>query len=292
MGLEDSSGSSMVSIGNCMGGVSIGSSMVVSMSSNNGSSMSSNNGGSMSSNDGGSNSADGDSGLVYADGVLVNDGSLHNMLDGVDGVGLGDRVGLFDLNGVRLGYMSVNNDFPFDRNGNSDGDGDLVFVHLKLGFNAGHLGGDSGVGADGSGDSLDSDGIGRGGSLVGGCGRDGSIGDRSSGDGRGSNGDSGLGGLWLTSDISVGGGLADRLLLGVGVSGLNSLGTNLDLTVTDNFVVGLMNSGSSMDMFLNTVSYNSRGGSIGSMSQGGGSMNQRCGSVVTTGGCLAKSHQH
>merc|ERR1712062_542119 len=241
--------------GMSIGGVSIGSSMGVSMGSNNGSSMSSNNGS--------SNSADGDSGLVYADGVLVNDGSLHNMLDGVDG--------------VRLGYMSVNNDFPFDRNGNSDGDGDLVFVHLKLGFNAGHLGGDSGVGADGSGDSLDSDGIGRGGSLVGGCGRDGSIGDRSSGDGRGSNGDSGLGGLWFTSDISVGGGLADRLLLGVGVSGLNSLGTNLDLTVTDNFVVGLMNSGSSMDMFLNTVSYNSRGGSIGSMSQGGGSMNQRCG---------------
>ena len=145
-----------------MGGMSIGSSMV---ESKGGSSMSSNNGSSMSSNNGGSDSADGDSGLVYADGVLVNDGSLHNMLDGVDGVGLGDRVGLFDLNGVRLGYMSVNNDFPFDRNGNSDGDGDLVFVHLKLGFNAGHLGGDSGVGADGSGDSLDSDGIGRGGSL-------------------------------------------------------------------------------------------------------------------------------
>merc|ERR1719225_1202321 len=215
----------------------------------------------MSSNNGGSDSADGDSGLVYADGVLVNDGGFHNMLNGVDSVGLGDSVGLRDLNGVRLGHMFVNNDFPFDGNGDRDGNGD----------------------------SLDSDGISRGGSLVGGCGRDGSIGDRSSGDGRGSNGDSGLGGLGLTSDISVGGSLADRLLLSVGVSGLNSLGTNLDLTVTDNFVVGLMDSGSSMDMFLNTVSYNSSGsGSISSMSQG----SQGGGSVVTTRGCLAKSHQH
>merc|ERR1719471_2492569 len=269
-----------------MGGMSIGSSMV---ESKGGSSMSSNNGSSMSSNNGGSDSADGDSGLVYADGVLVNDGGLHNMLNGVDSVGLRDSVGLFDLNGVRLGHMFVNNDFPFDGNGDSDGDGDLVPVHFKLGLNAGDLGGDSGVGADGSGDSLDSDGISRGGSLVGGCGRDGSIGDRSSGDGRGSNGDSGLGGLGLTSDISVGGSLADRLLLSVGVSCLNSLGTNLDLTVTDNFVVGLMDSGSSMDMFLNTVSYNSSGsGSISSMSQG----SQGGGSVVTTRGCLAKSHQH
>merc|ERR1719222_316162 len=122
-----------------MGGMSIGSSMV---ESKGGSSMSSNNGSSMSSNNGGSDSADGDSGLVYADGMLVN------------------------------------NDFPFDGNGDSDGDGDLVPVHFKLGLNAGDLGGDSGVGADGSGDSLDSDGISRGGSLVGGCGRDGSIGDR------------------------------------------------------------------------------------------------------------------
>ena len=146
-----------------MGGMSIGSSMV---ESKGGSSMSSNNGSSMSSNNGGSDSADGDSGLVYADGVLVNDGGLHNMLDGVDSVGLRDSVGLFDLNGVRLGHMSVNNDFPFDGNGDSDGDGDLVPVHFKLGLNAGDLGGDSGVGADGSGDSLDSDGISRGGSLA------------------------------------------------------------------------------------------------------------------------------
>merc|ERR550525_2280069 len=65
-----------------MGGVSIGSSMV---ESKGGSSMSSNNGSSMSSNNGG-----GDSGLVYADGVLVNDGGFHNMLNGVDSVGLGD----------------------------------------------------------------------------------------------------------------------------------------------------------------------------------------------------------
>ena len=232
---------------------------------------------------------DSNSGLVDADGVLVNDGGLHNMLDGVDSVGLGDSVGLFNLDGVGLGNMFVNDDFPFDGDGHGDGDLDGVFVHLKLGLNASDLGGDVGVGADGGGDSLDGDGIGRGGSLVGGCGRDSSVRCRGSGDGRGSDGDSGLGGLGLTSDISVGGSLADRLLLSVGVSGLNSLGTNLDLTVTDNFVVGLMDSGSCMDMFLNTVSYNSSGsGSISSMSQG----SQGGGSVVTTRGCLAKSHQH
>jgi len=267
------------------------------VSGNNGSGMSSNNGsgGSMSISHG--SGMDSNSGLVHADGVLVNDGGLHNMLDGVDSVGLGDSVGLFNLDGVGLGNMFVNNDFPFDGDGHGDGDLDGVFVHLKLGLNASDLGGDVGVGADGGGDSLDGDGIGRGGSLVGGCGRDSSVRCRCSGDGRGSDGDSGLGGLGLTSDIGVGSGLADRCVLSVSVSGLDSLGTHLDLTVSDNFVVGLSNGGSSMHMFLDTVAHNSGGGSIGGMGQRSSmcqrsSMHQRSCGVVAPGGGLAKSHQH
>ena len=108
------------------------------MSSNNGS------GGSMSISHG--SGMDSNSGLVHADGVLVNDGGLHNMLDGVDSVRLGDSVGLFNLDGVGLGNMFVNDDFPFDGDGHGDGDLDGVFVHLKLGLNASDLGGDVGVG--------------------------------------------------------------------------------------------------------------------------------------------------
>ena len=131
--------------------------------------------------------------------------------------------------------------------------------------------------------------------LVGGCGRDSSVGCGSSGDGRGSNGDSDLRGLGGTSNISVGGGLAHRLFLRVGKAGLDGLGSNLDLTVSDNFVVSLSDSGASMDMFLHTVSYNGRSG-MHSMCHGGGSIGQRSGMCqrggMMDGACMAKSHQH
>jgi len=260
---------------NGMRGMSIGSSNRSSMSSNNRSSY----------------SADSNSGLMNADGVLVNDRGLHNMLDRVDSVGLGDSVGLFNLDSVGLSHMFVNNDFSFDRDGHGNRDLNGVFVYLKLRLNASDSGGDFGVGADRGSNSLDSDSICRSRSLVGGCRRDSSIRCRSSRDDRGSNGDSGLGGLGLTSNIGVRSSLADRLVLSISVSGLNSLGTHLDLTVANNFMVGLSNGGSSMHKFLDTVAYNSRGSSIGSMSQGG-SMYQRSGSMVAPGSGLAKSHQH
>jgi len=231
-----------------------------------------------------------DSGLVYADGVLINDGGLDDVLDRVDLVGLGDSVGLGNLNGVGFGNMFVDDDLTLNGDGDSDGDLDGVFVYLKLGLDAGHLGSDSGVSTHGSGDSLDGDGISGGGSLVGRCGRDGSIGCRGSGESRGSNGDSDLRGLGLTGNISVGSSLGHRLLLAVSKAGLDGLGTNLDLTVSDNFVVSLSDSGASMDMFLHTVSYNGRG-SMHSMGQGGGVQKRLVGSVVA-GGSMAKSHQH
>merc|ERR1719328_959504 len=185
--------------------------MGMSIGSRNGSSMSSNRS-SMSSNSRSSYSADSNSRLVNTDGVLVNDRGLHNMLDGVDSVGLGDSIGLFNLNSVGLSHMFVNDDFSFDRDRHGHRDLNSVFVYLKLGLNASDSRGDFGVGADRGSNSLDSDSICRGGSLVGGCRRDSSIRYRSSGDGRGSNGDSGLGSLGLTSNIGVRSSLADRLV--------------------------------------------------------------------------------
>jgi hypothetical protein len=231
---------------------------------------------------------DSDGGLVYADGVLVNDGGIDDVVDGVDLVGLGDSVGLGNLNGVGLGNMFVDDDLSLNGSGHWDGDLDGVSVYLKLGFDATNLRGDLGVGADGSSNSLDGDGVSGGGSLVGGCGRDSSIRCGSSRDGWGSNGDSDLRGLGGTSNISVGSGLADRLFLRISKAGLDGLGANLDLTVSDNFVVSLSDSGASMDMFLHTVSYNGRS-SMHSMCHGGG-VQKRGGMVVGAG--LAKSHKH
>ena len=164
------------------GGVGVGSSNRGSMDSGHGSGMVSisGNGGSMShsgysgggmSDSGGSSvggnggSVDSDGGLVDADGVLVNDGGLDDVLDGVNLVGLGDSVGLGNLNGVGLGNMFVDDDLTFNGSGHGDGDLDGVSVYLKLGFDATHLRGDFGVGADGSSDSLDGDGVSGGGSL-------------------------------------------------------------------------------------------------------------------------------
>ena len=42
---------------------------------------------------------------------------------------------------------TLTNDLPFDRDGNSNGYFDFVFVHLKLGFDSLDLGSDDGVGA-------------------------------------------------------------------------------------------------------------------------------------------------
>jgi len=250
------------------------------------SSMSNSNGSSMSNGHGGSNT---DGGLVYAHGVLVNDGGLDDMVDRVDLVGLGDSIGLGNLDSVGLGDMFVNDDLSLDGSGHGDGDLDGVFVYLKLGFDAAHLRGDLGVGADRGSNSLDGHGVSGGGSLIGGCGRDSSIGCGSSRDGRGSDGHSDLGGLGSTSNVGVRSSLVHRLLLGVSVSGLDGLGSNLDLTVSNNFVVSLSDSGSSMDMFLHTVSYNGRS-SMHSMGHGG-CVQEGMGSMVDSAS-MAKSHQH
>ena len=61
-------------------------------------------------------------GLVDGDVVLVNDGGLDNLVDGVDLVGLGDSIGSGDLNGVRFGNMFLDNDFSLNWDGHGDRD--------------------------------------------------------------------------------------------------------------------------------------------------------------------------
>merc|ERR1712244_157652 len=114
-------------------------------------------------------------GLVDGDVVLVNDGGLDNLVDGVDLVRLGDSIGSGDLNGVRFGNMFLDNDFSlnWDRHGDRDLNG--VFVHFKLGFNTGNLWGNVSVGPGGGSDFGDSNGVSGCRSLVGGCRGDGSI---------------------------------------------------------------------------------------------------------------------
>lgn len=198
-------------------------------------------------------------GLVNSDMVLVNDGGLNNLLDGVDLVGLGYGIGLGNLNGVGFGNMFLNNDFSLNGDGHGDGDLNGVFVNLELRYDSGHLGGDDRVGPDGGCDFGDSHGISGCGSLVGGGWGDGKIGGRGSGDDGGGEGHSALRGLGGFSNVGVSGGLADLSVLSEVVSSLDSLGSNLDSSVSNNLVVGAGNCGSSDDVFLDRGAHNSGG---------------------------------
>merc|ERR1719464_1279802 len=76
-----------------------------------------------------SNSVVGDgNGLVDGNVVLVNDGGLDNLLDGVDLVGCGNGIGLGNLNGVGFGNMFLDDDFSLNGDGDGNGDLDGVFV--------------------------------------------------------------------------------------------------------------------------------------------------------------------
>jgi len=176
--------------------------------------------------------------LVDGDMVLVNDGGVNNLVDGVDLVGCGYGIGLGDLNGVGFGNMYVNDDFSLNGNGHSNGDLDDVFVNLELRNDLGHLGSDDRVGPDGSLDFGDGNGISGCGSPVdGGCG-DGSIGERGSGDKWSGEGHSALRALGGFSNVGVCWGLADLRVLSEVMSSLDSLGSNLDSSVSNNLVMG------------------------------------------------------
>lgn len=195
----------------------------------------------------------GHSGLVDSDVMLVNDRGLDDMVNGVDLVGLRNEVGLFNLNGVGLGHVLLNDDFPFDGDRVGNGNLDGVFLNLKLGFDTFDIGSDDGVSPDRCLDLGDGDGVSRCWSLVGGWRRNSSIRCRCNGDGWWGNGHSGLRIFGGTSNISVGRSLAHALFLGVSKASLHTLGAHLDLAVANNGMMGLGHSGTSMDMFLHSV---------------------------------------
>jgi hypothetical protein len=93
---------------------------------------------------------------LLVDGVagLLDDGSLNNLVDGVDLVGLSNSVGLRNLNGVGLGNMGLVDNLALNWDWVGDGEIDGDLVDLELGFDAGHLRGDLGVGANWSQDVL------------------------------------------------------------------------------------------------------------------------------------------
>jgi len=80
-------------------------------------------------------------------------------VDGVDLVGLGDGNWVGDLNGVGLGNMGLVDDLTLNWNGVGDWDINRDLVDLELRLDAGHLGGDLGVGADRGVDLLLGDGV-------------------------------------------------------------------------------------------------------------------------------------
>jgi len=181
--------------------------------------------------------------------VLVNDGGLDNLVDGVDLVGLGNGIGLGNLNGVGFGNMFLNNDFSLDRDGDRLGDLNGVFVDCEFRNNSGHLGCDVSVGPDRGLDFGDGNGVSGCRSLVGGWWGNGSIGKRGLGDDRGGELDSALRSFSGLSNVSVGSSLGDFGVLSVLVSSLDSLGSNLDSSVSYNCVNGLGTCGSSDNMF-------------------------------------------
>ena len=187
--------------------------------------------------------------------VLVNHRGFHNMLDRVNNIGFGYSIRLRYFYGIRFGNMFFDNHFTF--NGDRDGywDLNLVFVNLKLRFNTGNLWGHNGVGADGGLDFGDGHGVSRCGSLVSGCGRDGSIWQGCVRDDWRSNGDSGFRSFGRFGHVSVCGRLVNGLFLDIGVAHLDRLDTNLDGIVSYNFLVSCMVCWARNDMLMNLCSH-------------------------------------
>merc|ERR1719221_1170127 len=158
----------------------------------------------------------------------------------------------FSLNrdGDRFGNMFLNNDFSLNRDGDRFGDLNGVFVDGEFRNNSGHLGCDVSVGSDRGLDFGDGNGVSGCRSLVGGCWGN-SIGKRGIGDDRGRELDSALRIFSRLSNVSVGSGLGDFRVLSVLVSSLDSLGSNLDSSVSYNFMDSLGMGGSSNNMFSN-----------------------------------------
>jgi len=202
--------------------------------------------------------SDGGDWLVNGVAGLLDDWGLNNLVDWVDLVGLGNWVGLFNLNGVWLGNVGLVDDLSLDWDWVWYWDINWVTVDIEFGLDAGHLGGDPGVGADWSGDSLLGNGISWGWAVVTWCWWDDWV---SWGwDGWGGNCDGGLGSSGFTSNVRVSG------LLFKGLSGNDVLVSSDDLLASDlngagsnNSVVnnGLRNSWSGMDCLVDSCQWGS-----------------------------------
>jgi hypothetical protein len=174
-------------------------------------------------------------------GVLSDDGSLDDLLDGMDRVGLGNVDSTGYIDGVRPLHVLLDNDLPLD------GDGDVHLnvigdtVHLELGLDDGPLGSHDGVGADGSEDPLLGDGVSRSGALVRGCGGDDEGNVASIWEDRLGNREGGLGSLGGLSDVGVGLLRVERRACDVELaSDLDLLGSDLDGAMSDDAVLDLV----------------------------------------------------
>merc|ERR1711890_209848 len=220
-------------------------------------------------------------GRVHVVCGVVNVGSLNNLLDRVDLVGGrdGDSPGHGNL--VRPGDMLVHNDLTLHRDGDMDGDIDIVVLDIDLGDDVGLLGSDPGVGPHGSEDLLLDHSVSGSRSLVGGSGRDGSnIGSSVRDDGRWER--TCLHNVLGRSSNAVYSRLGDGLLSSnsVLVSSNNRNLSSLHNLVSNNSVLNtLLNNRGSSSVCVVGLSYNSRGrGHRGSMGHSGAS------SVSTGGG--------
>merc|ERR1712045_894283 len=202
-------------------------------------------------------------GLVNNSMVLVNHRGFYHMLDGVNDIGFRYGIRLRYFDGVGFGNMFFDDHFAFHGDGDSHWDLDLVFVNYKLGFDAGYLWGHNGVGADGGLDFGDGDGVSGCGSLVSGCGRDGSIWQGCVRDDWGSNGDSGFRSFGRFGHISVCGRLVNGLFLDIGVAHLDRLDTNLDGIVSNDFLVSCVVCWARNNMLMNLCSHYRRGNNMG-----------------------------
>lgn len=177
-------------------------------------------------------------GRVGGEGGVMHMGSLHDLLDGVDLVGSGNRDSTRNSHIIGSGDVLVDNDLTSNSGGDMDGHINVVLLHIDLGDDVGGLGSDPGVGPHGSKDLLLDHGISRGRSQVDRCWGDGSKRCRGIRYGRGSDGQGHLmvlGGPGQVGDRGLGDGLntGNRVL----VAGDNLLSSSLDNLVSNNPVL-------------------------------------------------------
>ena len=175
---------------------------------------------------------------VSLDGGVVDVGSLNDFLDGVNLVRSWDMDGTWDGNLVRLGDVGDLDNLTGNGTWDSNGDIDIVVLHIDLWDNVGDLRGDSGVGSDGSSDLGLDNGVNGSWASWDRCRGDGSIRCWGSRDGWRGKSNSLNEVLGCSSNIGVGR-LGDGLLSsnGISMSSNNLLDSSLDSPLSNNSVL-------------------------------------------------------